>query len=31
MDLVKKIEAFGTEEGKPTAAIVIAACGQLEK
>ncbi len=30
MDVVKKIEAFGTESGKPTAKIVISACGELK-
>ena len=29
MDVVKKIESFGTESGQPTAKIVIADCGQL--
>ncbi len=29
MDVVKKIESYGTRSGKPTAKIVIANCGQL--
>ena len=29
MDVVKKIESYGTGSGKPTAEIVIANCGQL--
>src|SRR5690242_21493692 len=29
MDVVKKIEALGTESGRPKAKIVIADCGQL--
>ena len=29
MDVVKKIESYGSESGKPTAKIVIAKCGQL--
>ncbi len=29
MDIVKKIEGYGTESGKPTKKIVIADCGQL--
>jgi cyclophilin family peptidyl-prolyl cis-trans isomerase len=30
MDVVKKIESFGSESGKTSAKIVIADCGQLE-
>ena len=30
MDVVKKIESYGTGSGKPTAKIVIANCGQLQ-
>ena len=30
MDVVKKIEGFGTESGKPTAKIVISDCGELK-
>lgn len=29
MDVVKKIEGYGTESGKPTKKLVIADCGQL--
>ena len=29
MDVVKKIESYGSQSGKPTAKIVIAKCGQL--
>jgi hypothetical protein len=30
MDLVKKIEAYGTRDGKPKAKIIIADCGELK-
>jgi peptidyl-prolyl isomerase F (cyclophilin D) len=30
MDVVKKIEGFGTESGKPSKKLVIADCGQLK-
>jgi cyclophilin family peptidyl-prolyl cis-trans isomerase len=30
MDVVKKIEGYGSESGKPSAKIVIADCGQLD-
>jgi len=30
MDVVKKIEKFGTESGKPTAKIVISKCGEVK-
>jgi cyclophilin family peptidyl-prolyl cis-trans isomerase len=30
MDVVKKVESYGTEGGKPTAKIAIADCGQLK-
>ena len=29
MDIVKKIEAMGTEKGKPKKKVIIADCGQL--
>lgn len=29
MDIVKKMESHGTQAGKPTAKVVIAACGQI--
>ena len=29
MDIVKKIESFGTDSGKPTKKIVVADCGEL--
>lgn len=29
MDIVKKIEAMGTENGKPKKKVIIADCGQL--
>lgn len=29
MDLVKKMEAHGTEDGKPTAVITVTDCGEL--
>lgn len=31
MDVVKKIEAAGTRDGKPTAKVVIKDCGEVEK
>ena len=29
MDIVRKIEAMGTENGKPKKKVIIADCGQL--
>jgi peptidyl-prolyl isomerase F (cyclophilin D) len=29
MDVVKKLEGYGSEDGRPTAKLVIADCGQL--
>jgi cyclophilin family peptidyl-prolyl cis-trans isomerase len=29
MDVLKKIEGYGTASGQPTAKVVIADCGQL--
>jgi peptidyl-prolyl isomerase E (cyclophilin E) len=31
MDVVKKIEKYGSNSGKPTAKVVIAACGELDQ
>lgn len=30
MDIVKKMESYGTRSGQPTAKIIIADCGELE-
>jgi peptidyl-prolyl isomerase F (cyclophilin D) len=29
MDVVKRVESYGTDSGKPKAKVVIADCGQL--
>jgi len=29
MDLVRKVEALGTPEGKPSKPVLITACGEL--
>ena len=31
MNVVSKVESFGTTEGTPTAKIVISKCGELKK
>jgi cyclophilin family peptidyl-prolyl cis-trans isomerase len=29
LDVLRKVERYGTKSGKPTEKIIIAACGQL--